>query len=105
MIRLDQDDMVQALSLTKAGRLVEATELIQQTLRSPSSRAPSGAASQPPPVFTVPKSAPSTDTHRRNPLSAAAKALQRSFASPQGLQIPTQQYPDVLLRQGQFATR
>ena len=100
MIRLDQDDMVQALSLTKAGRLVEATELIQQTLRSPSSRAPSGAASQPPPVFTVPKSAPSTDTHRRNPLSAAAKALQRSFASPQGLQIPTQQYPDVLLRQG-----
>ena len=100
MIRLDQDDMVQVLSLTKAGRLVEATELIQQTLRSPSSRAPSGAASQPPPVFTIPKSAPSTDTHRRNPLSAAAKALQRSFASPQGLQIPTQQYPDVLLRQG-----
>jgi poly(hydroxyalkanoate) depolymerase family esterase len=100
MIGLDQDDMVQALSLTKAGRLAEATELIQRTLRSPSARSPFGAASQPPPAFTVPKSAASTDTHRRNPLIAAAKALQRSFGSPEGLQLPPQQYPDVLLRQG-----
>jgi poly(hydroxyalkanoate) depolymerase family esterase len=99
MIPIDQDDMVQALSLTKAGRLAEATELIQQALRSPSAQSPFGAASQPAPTFTVPKSAPSTDTHRRNPLSAAAKALQRSFGSPRGLQIPAQQ-PDALLRQG-----
>ena len=35
MISLDQDDMNQALSLTKAGRLAEATKLIQRTLGSP----------------------------------------------------------------------
>ena len=40
MISLDQDDMNQALSLTKAGRLAEATELIQRTLGSPSARSP-----------------------------------------------------------------
>jgi poly(hydroxyalkanoate) depolymerase family esterase len=55
MIGLDQDGMVQALNLTKAGRLAEATDLIQRTLgsgakfsgpRSLSGSLPSPAGSQ-----------------------------------------------------------
>ncbi len=103
MISLDQDDMNQALSLTKAGRLAEATKLIQRTLGSPSARSPFGARSQPPRAAAVPEPASSTDTHRPNPLGATAKALQRSLGSslggPRGLQIPAQS-PDMLLRQG-----
>jgi poly(hydroxyalkanoate) depolymerase family esterase len=40
MIGLNQDGMVQALNLTKAGRLAEATDLIQRTLGSSSESAP-----------------------------------------------------------------
>ena len=104
MIHLDQDDMNQALSLTKAGRLAEATELIQRTLQSPSARSPFGTASQPHPASTVSEPASSSPTHRPNPLSGAAKALQRSLGSSlvgaRGLQIP-EQSPDMLLRHGQ----
>jgi poly(hydroxyalkanoate) depolymerase family esterase len=103
MISLDQDDMNQALSLTKSGRLAEATELIQRTLGSRSARSPVSAQPQPPRAAADPKPASSSDTDRRNPLGAAAKALQRSlgssFGSPQGAQIPAQS-PDMLLRQG-----
>ena len=103
MIHLDQDDMNQALSLTKAGRLAEATELIQRTLQSPPARSRFGTVSQPHPVSTVPEPASSTPTHRPNPLSAAAKALQRSLGSSlagaRGLQIP-EQSPDTLVRHG-----
>jgi hypothetical protein len=84
MISLDQDDMNEALSLTKAGRLAEATELIQRTLGSPSARSPFGARSQPPRAAAVPEPASSTDTHRPNPLGATAKALQRSLGSSFG---------------------
>ena len=103
MISLDQDDMNQALNLTKSGRLAEATELIQRTLGSPSARSQLGARSQPPRAAAVPEPASSTDTHRPNPLGATAKALQRSlgssFGGPRGLQIPAQS-PEMLLRQG-----
>ena len=103
MIHLDQDDMNQALSLTKAGRLAEATELIQRTLQSPPARSRFGTVSQPHPVSTVSEPASSTPTHRPNPLGAAAKALQRSLGSSlagaRGLQIP-EQSPDTLVRHG-----
>src|SRR6476660_1053812 len=103
MISLDQDDMNQALSLTKAGRLGEATELIQRTLGSPSARSSFGARSQPSRAAADPQPASSTDTHRRNPLGVPAKALQRSlgssFGGPQGLHSHPQS-PDMLLRQG-----
>jgi poly(hydroxyalkanoate) depolymerase family esterase len=66
MIGIDQDDMVQALNLTRAGRLAEATEFIQQTLRSPSDRL--------------------------DPRRGVAGTLQRSLGSPQGLQLPVR-YP------------
>jgi hypothetical protein len=36
MMGLDQDEMIQALNLTRAGRLAEATEVIQRTLGSAS---------------------------------------------------------------------
>jgi poly(hydroxyalkanoate) depolymerase family esterase len=103
MISLDQDDMNQALSLTKAGRLAEATALIQRTLGSPSARSPLGLESQPFRVSAVPEPASLTGTHRPNPLGATAKALQRSlgssFGAPHGLQIPAQS-PDMLRHQG-----
>ena len=103
MISLDQDDMNQALSLTKAGRLAEATELIQRTLGSPSARAPFMTRSQPPRAAAVPEPTSSTDTQRPNPLGATAKALQRSlgssFGGPRGLQLSAQSQ-DMLRRQG-----
>jgi poly(hydroxyalkanoate) depolymerase family esterase len=103
MISLDQDDMNQALSLTKAGRLAEATELIQRTLGSPSARSPFMTRSQPPRAAAVPEPTSSTDTQRPNLLGATAKALQRSlgssFGGPRGLQLSAQS-PDMLLRQG-----
>jgi len=102
MIHLDQDDMNQALSLTKAGRLAEATALIQRTLGSSSARSPFGLESQPSRVSAVPEPASLTDTQRPNPLGATAKALQRSlgssFGGPRGLQLSAQS-PDMLPRQ------
>ncbi len=104
MISLDQDDMNQALSLTRAGRLAEATELIQRTLGSPSARSPFGLESQPSRVSAGPEPASLTDTQRPNPLGATAKALQRSlgssFGGPRGLQIPAQFQDNTLLGQG-----
>src|SRR6478735_1335539 len=99
MISLDQDDMNQALSLTRAGRLAEATELIQRTLGSPSARSPLGLESKPSRVSAVPEPTSSTDTQRPNLLGATAKALQRSLGGPRGLQLSAQS-PDMLLRQG-----
>jgi poly(hydroxyalkanoate) depolymerase family esterase len=97
VISLDQDGMVQALNLTRAGRLAEATELIQRTLQSSSppypmpGPIPTSSASPPP------KSVSSTDVARRNPLSRVAKSLRRVLGTPQDLQIPLQS-PDVLSR-------
>jgi hypothetical protein len=53
MTGLDQHEMVQALNLTRAGRLAEATERIQRTIGLPSMRSPIQSpvpSSSPPPV-------------------------------------------------------
>jgi len=70
MIGLDQDGMVQALNLTKAGRLAEATEVIQRTLGS------SSKAGSPP------------DIDRPKLLNRMAKLPQWPLATGQGLQMP-----------------
>jgi poly(hydroxyalkanoate) depolymerase family esterase len=48
MMVLDQDQMAQALDLTRAGRLAEATELIQRTLGSAPAPSPGPTSSAPP---------------------------------------------------------
>ena len=48
MIGLDQDQMAQALNLTRAGRLVEATDLIQRTLGSPPAPSPGSTSTASP---------------------------------------------------------
>jgi poly(hydroxyalkanoate) depolymerase family esterase len=67
MNSLDQDGMVQALNLTKAGRLAEATQLIQRTLGSP----------------TTPYSGS----------GPGPKALPHSFGAPHNMQVPLQNRP------------
>jgi poly(hydroxyalkanoate) depolymerase family esterase len=88
MIGLDQDRMVQALNLTKAGRLTEATDLIQQTLGS---SATSGEASS--------KSSSSPDINLLNRLSRVVEPFRKALPNAQDLlQMPLQR-PEVL--QGQ----
>lgn len=94
MFGLDPDEMVQALNLTRAGRLAEATELIQRTLRSATASGPVPTSSASP----RPKASSSTDIDRLNPLSRVAKALPRLFGIPQDSVIPLQN-PDALPRQ------
>jgi poly(hydroxyalkanoate) depolymerase family esterase len=77
MIGPDQDGMVQALNLTKAGRLAEATELIQRILGSSSD---SGESSS--------KSGSSPDIPLLNPLSRVAEPLRKALQNAQGLQVP-----------------
>jgi poly(hydroxyalkanoate) depolymerase family esterase len=91
MIGLDQDRMVQALNLTKAGRLTEATDLIQQTLGSSSKSAESS-----------PRSSSSPDIDLRNRLSRIAEPLRKVLPNAQGPQLPLQR-PEVL--QGQTPPR
>jgi poly(hydroxyalkanoate) depolymerase family esterase len=80
MIGLDQDEMVQALNLTKAGRLAEATDLIQRMLGSSS------------------KSGLSPDIELLKPFSRVAKPPRLPLASARGLQMPLQG-PDLFQRQ------
>ena len=92
MTGLDRDEMVQALILTNAGRLAEATELIQRTLRSPSA---SGQIPTPS-VSSVPMVGGSLmGLDRLKPLSRIGQALRRSLRAPQDLPIPWRN-PDVL---------
>jgi poly(hydroxyalkanoate) depolymerase family esterase len=96
MVGLDQDEMAQALKLTRAGRLAEATELIQRTLRSASASGPiptSSASLLPPKV-----GGSSSGLGRLKPLSRIAQCLRRSLGTPQDLSTPFQN-PDVLRRQ------
>lgn len=79
MMGLDQDDMVRALNLTRAGQLAEATELIQRTL---------GSSAKP---------VPSPKTDKLNPLSRLTKALPGPLASARNLPIPMQN-PDLRQR-------
>lgn len=95
MIGLDSDEMGQALNLTKAGRLSEATELIQRTLRSASA---SGPAPNAPSSFGPEVGGSSTGFDRLQPLRRIGRALRRSLKTPQGLTDPLQS-PDVLRRQ------
>jgi poly(hydroxyalkanoate) depolymerase family esterase len=76
MIGLDQDRMVQALNLTKAGRLAEATDLIQRTLGSNS---PSG-------------SSPNMDLAKL--FRRTAKSREWPMASALGIRMPMQS-PDL----------
>jgi poly(hydroxyalkanoate) depolymerase family esterase len=80
MITPDQDQMAQALQLTRAGRLAEATELIQRTLGSSS------------------KSGPAPVSGRVNPLNLGNKPLLSSLANSPTLQLPMQN-PNVLPRE------
>jgi len=80
MINLDQNHMAEALQLTRAGRLAEATELIQRTLGSSSKSGQSPASGQ------------------LNPLSMGIKPLLSPLANSQTLQLPMQN-PNVLPRQ------
>ena len=93
MIGLDQDGMVQALNLTRAGRLAEATQLIQRTLGSASAPYPMPGSGRASSAFPLPKLGSSTDVGRQNPLSRVAKALPRSFGASQNLRIPLQNPP------------
>ena len=85
MIGLDQDGMIQALNLTKAGRLAEATELIQRMLGSSSKSAGSSSDSGLLPDIEAPNPPGRVSALLRSPL-------------PQGFQLPLQK-PDVLQRQ------
>jgi poly(hydroxyalkanoate) depolymerase family esterase len=90
MTGLDQHEMVQALNLTRAGRLAEATERIQQTLGLPSMRSPMQSpvpSSSPSPVA---KSASPGKIIGENPLRSVPAALRRSFGGPQDFKIPLQ---------------
>jgi poly(hydroxyalkanoate) depolymerase family esterase len=90
MTGLDQHEMVQALNLTRAGRLAEATERIQQTLGLPSMRSPMQSpvpSSSPSPVA---KSASPGKIIGGNPLRSVPAALRRSFGGPQDFKIPLQ---------------
>ena len=91
---IDQNEMVRALNLTRAGRLTEATELIQRTLRSSSAAGTDPTSLAPP----LPKAAWTTDVERPNPLRRVAKTLRRSLRLPQDLPIPFRK-PDLLPRQ------
>jgi poly(hydroxyalkanoate) depolymerase family esterase len=91
MIGLDQDRMVQALNLTKAGRLTEATDLIQQTLGSSSK---SGESSS--------RSGSSPEIHLLNRLSRVAEPLRKVLPNAQDSRLPLQG-PAVL--QGQTPPR
>jgi poly(hydroxyalkanoate) depolymerase family esterase len=84
MIGLDQDGMVQALNLTKAGRLAEATELIQRILGSSSDSPESNS-----------KSGSSPDVHLLNPLSRVAEHFGKALPNAHGLQMSLQN-PGVL---------
>jgi poly(hydroxyalkanoate) depolymerase family esterase len=87
---LDQDEMAQALNLTRAGRLAEATERIQRTLGLASMRSPMQSPvpfSSPSPVA---QSASSGKITGGNPLRSVSTALRRSFGSPQDFKIPLQ---------------
>jgi poly(hydroxyalkanoate) depolymerase family esterase len=80
MINLDQNQMAEALQLTRAGRLAEATELIQRTLGSSS------------------KSGPSPVSGQMNPPSMGNKPLLSPLLNSPTLQLPMQN-PNVLPRQ------
>jgi poly(hydroxyalkanoate) depolymerase family esterase len=87
---LDQHEMVQALNLTRAGRLAEATERIQRTLGLASMRSPMQSpvpSSSPSPVA---QSASPDKIIGGNPLRSVPTALRRSFGGPQDFKIPLQ---------------
>jgi poly(hydroxyalkanoate) depolymerase family esterase len=90
MMGLDQDEMIQALNLTRAGRLAEATEVIQRTLGSAS--APHRTPDADPTSSASPPSNLASPTHvvRPNPLSRVPTALRRSLGNPQDMKIPLQ---------------
>ena len=81
MIGLDQDGMVQALNLTKAGRLAEATDVIQRTLGSSSN----GGSSR--------------NIDRPKLFSRLATPRHWPLASMQSSQMPLQS-PDMFQHQG-----
>jgi poly(hydroxyalkanoate) depolymerase family esterase len=95
MMGLDQNEMAQALNLTKAGKLAEATEAIQRMLQSASAPQampnpnlgsyPMLESASPLPTLASPPTMVGS-----NPLSRVPTALRRSLGSPHNLQTPLQ---------------
>jgi poly(hydroxyalkanoate) depolymerase family esterase len=75
----DQNHMLEALNLTKAGRLTEATALIQRTLGSGS-----------PTLQSKPDSSPEGEGDPVNRLSEVVRPLRLPLAGTPGLQLPQQ---------------
>jgi poly(hydroxyalkanoate) depolymerase family esterase len=75
----DQNHMLEALNLTKAGRLTEATALIQRTLGSGS-----------PTLQSKPDSSPEGEGDPVNRLSEVVQPLRLPWAGTRGLQLPRQ---------------
>jgi poly(hydroxyalkanoate) depolymerase family esterase len=75
----DQNHMLEALNLTKAGRLTEATALIQRTLGSGS-----------PTLQSKPDSSPEGEGDPVNRLSEVVQPLRLPWAGTRGLQLPGQ---------------